>query len=46
MFASLGNQVTGLHREAIGGLSLDPTLREGECRLISSAELDMITEQG
>ena len=44
MFASLSNRVVALHRDAIGGLRLDPSLREGECRLLSAAELDNITE--
>ena len=44
MFASLGNQVVELHRDAIGGLTLDPSLREGECRLISDEEVHRITE--
>ena len=43
MFASLGNQVTGLHRDAIGGLTLDPSLREGECRMLCAQEVDKIT---
>lgn len=44
MFASLGNQVVELHRDAIGGLTLDSSLREGECRLISDEEVHRITE--
>lgn len=45
MFASLGNQVVELHRDAIGGLALDPTLREGECRLLTAEELLTITNE-
>lgn len=45
MFASLGNQVTELHRSAIGCLVLDPTLREGECRLLSADEVKKIMDE-
>ncbi len=45
MFASLGTSVTQLKRIAIGGLSLDPDLKEGEARLISSEELLLITDR-
>ncbi|MGB5669868.1 MAG: pseudouridine synthase [Sedimenticolaceae bacterium] len=38
MFAALGNRVVGLHRESIGGLSLDPSLQPGEWRELSVAE--------
>ena len=44
MFASLGNQVTALHRDAIGGLPLDPTLQEGECRLLTAQEVEQIAK--
>ena len=44
MFASLGNQVTALHRDAIGGLPLDPSLGEGECRLLTPEERTQITD--
>ena len=45
MFASLGNQVIDLRRDAIGGLFLDPALREGECRLLSEDEIKAITNE-
>ncbi|MBR5620704.1 MAG: 16S rRNA pseudouridine(516) synthase [Clostridia bacterium] len=45
MFASLGNHVTHLHRDAIGGLALDPLLREGECRVLTPEEVNKITEE-
>lgn len=45
MFASLGNHVIELHRDAIGGLSLDPSLREGECRLLNYEEIENITNE-
>ncbi len=42
MFASLGTSVVELERIAIGGLSLDPTLKKGEARLITESELQLI----
>lgn len=42
MFASLGTSVVELKRIAIGGLALDPTLKEGEARVITEKELEMI----
>ncbi len=39
MFAADGVHVTYLKRTAIGGLELDPSLREGEARYISDEEL-------
>ncbi len=39
MFASLGNDVTALHRQAIHGLSLDPALKAGECRYLTEEEI-------
>ncbi|MBQ7542758.1 MAG: 16S rRNA pseudouridine(516) synthase [Clostridia bacterium] len=44
MFASLGNQVVELHRESIGGVSLDPQLPPGGSRLLRKDELDTMTE--
>ena len=44
MFASLGGKVTKLHRDSIGGLSLDKTLKPGEARLITKEELSAITD--
>ena len=44
MFAAVGNKVLELRRVKIGGLSLDESLKEGECREITSDELDAITE--
>jgi 16S rRNA pseudouridine516 synthase len=38
MFAALGNHVVGLHRESIGGLSLDAALGPGEWRDLSVNE--------
>ena len=39
MFAALGNAVTELHRESVGGIPLDDTLQPGECRPLTEAEL-------
>lgn len=44
MFAALGNKVLELRRTEMGGLSLDETLPEGQCREITGEELRMITE--
>ena len=38
MFAALGNHVTGLHRERIGGLSLPADLPAGGWRILTAAE--------
>lgn len=42
MFATLGTSVTELKRVAIGGLALDPSLSEGEARVITETELELI----
>jgi 16S rRNA pseudouridine516 synthase len=39
MLAAIGNRVTSLHREAIGNISLDPTLAPGKYRALSLDEL-------
>ncbi len=44
MFASLGTNVIELKRVAIGGLSLDSDLKEGEARIITEEELNLIEE--
>ena len=38
MFAAVGNHVTALHRERIGGLALPSDLGPGEWRILSAAE--------
>jgi 16S rRNA pseudouridine516 synthase len=38
MFARFGVKVTALHREAIGGIELDPALASGEWRELTSRE--------
>ena len=42
MFASLGTSVIELKRISIGGLSLDPDLKEGDARIITRDELKLI----
>ncbi|MCH8544074.1 MAG: pseudouridine synthase [Alcanivorax sp.] len=39
MLAATGNRVTALHREAIGALSLDPSLEAGAWRFLSGSEV-------
>jgi 16S rRNA pseudouridine516 synthase len=39
MLAAVGNRVTGLHRERIGLLTLDPTLPPGAWRALTAAEV-------
>jgi len=38
MFGALGNRVTSLHRERIGGLALDPALAAGQWRALTVEE--------
>ena len=42
MFAAMGNKVDSLHREKIGGISLDPDLLPGEYRPLTEAERDSV----
>jgi 16S rRNA pseudouridine516 synthase len=42
LFAALGNRVTDLHREQIGGLRLDPALPPAGWRPLSRAERDAV----
>ncbi len=42
MFAAIGNRVLELKRIKIGGLSLDPKLKDGQCREITADELKLI----
>lgn len=42
MFAAVGNRVEQLHREQIGGLSLDPKLAAGEWRLLTEPETQWV----
>jgi 16S rRNA pseudouridine516 synthase len=41
MLAAVGNRVVGLHRESVAGIALDPSLRQGEYRALSAAEIAM-----
>lgn len=41
MFASLGNAVEDLHRQAVGALELDPQLAPGESRHLTEDELSL-----
>ena len=42
MFAATGNLVLGLHRESIGGITLDPALEPGAYRALTAAEVQSI----
>ncbi len=42
MFGAFNHKVLWLKRVAIGGLALDPTLKEGEARLLTEAEVASI----
>ena len=44
MFAAAGNSVTALKRTAMGALELDGSLKEGECRLLSKNEVELIAK--
>ncbi len=47
MFAAVGCHVTWLKRYAMGGLWLDESLEEGECRLLTPAEkISILDEKG
>lgn len=43
MVAAVGNRVEGLHRSAIGGLTLDEDLAEGQWRWLRAAEIEALT---
>ena len=42
MFAAIGNKVIGLHREQVGFIVLDSTLKTGEWRYLSQDEIDSV----
>jgi 16S rRNA pseudouridine516 synthase len=42
MFAALGNHVSDLHRDRIGGLSLPGSLAAGQYRILEPQEIDVI----
>ena len=45
MFASIGNKVLALRRVKMGGLDLDESLSEGECREITAEEIELLLEK-
>ena len=45
MFAALGNKVVYLKRVKMGGLDLDESLKEGQCREITAEELLLLSEK-
>ena len=45
MFATLDNKVVALRRVRMGGLYLDESLAEGECREITAQELGIIVSE-
>ncbi|CAK9885413.1 MAG: Ribosomal small subunit pseudouridine synthase A [Candidatus Erwinia impunctatus] len=46
MFAAAGNHVVALHRERIGGITLDETLQPGEYRALTQAEIATVGKPG
>ncbi len=42
MFAAIGNKVVGLHREQVGVIALDLSLRPGEWRYLTQDEIDSV----
>lgn len=42
MFAAVGNRVLALHRNAIGGISLDETLALGQYRALTPTEIEKV----
>lgn len=46
MFAALGNHVVGLQRVAIGGLVLPEDLEEGEWRVMTAEDFDVMHRRG
>jgi 16S rRNA pseudouridine516 synthase len=44
MFAAVGNHVTALHRDRIGGLTLPTELAPGEFRILSEADLALVSQ--
>jgi len=44
MFAAVGNHVTALHRDRVGGLQLPDDLKAGDYRLLTEADLEKVLE--
>ena len=42
MFAAVGNHVTALHRDRVGGLTLPDDLAVGEHRVLSAAKAETV----
>ena len=42
MFSRFGGEVVDLKRIRMGLLSLDNSLKEGECRLLTNEEIEML----
>lgn len=42
MFAAIGNHVSALHRDAIGNITLDERLAEGQWRSLSAVEIEAL----
>jgi 16S rRNA pseudouridine516 synthase len=45
MFAAIGNHVTALHRDRVGGLALPDDLQPGEYRLLGEADIAQVLSQ-
>lgn len=46
MFHAVGNQVTELHREQMGQIRLDPHLKSGDYRSLTTQEIRSVAEHG
>jgi 16S rRNA pseudouridine516 synthase len=44
MFAAVGNHVTALHRDRVGGLQLPDDLKAGEYRLLTETDMEKVLE--
>jgi 16S rRNA pseudouridine516 synthase len=42
MMAAAGNHVTGLHRQRVGAITLDPALEPGQFRALTQEEIDSV----
>jgi len=45
MFSAVGNKVTALHRQSIGGLPIPKDLGPGDCRALTATELAAVFEE-
>lgn len=46
MFAAVGNHVTALHRDRVGGLALPDDLPAGQYRILGEAEVALVLQSG